>query len=236
MVGYGKLRRLSSAFTLIELLVVIAIIAILAAMLLPALSRARENAKSAACANHLKQLGLAVWMYAAEFEVYPPGYTGPSDFTFFLSPYLGATALTYGEEDKRSRVVECPSRTIRASSLTATYAAHPRVMVHTAYGETPLKVAALRRPTEILIVADAMQFPNGSALATLVDTAGISTDGLAVNAENAVPVGLDMDGVTTGVGDVRYRHGVRANLLFGDGHVGLIRKGELREKNIKINY
>jgi prepilin-type N-terminal cleavage/methylation domain-containing protein/prepilin-type processing-associated H-X9-DG protein len=67
----GTMRKRKSGFTLVELLVVIAVIAILAALLLPALGRAKITANNAVCMNNLRQQGIGLTLYVDDFDVYP---------------------------------------------------------------------------------------------------------------------------------------------------------------------
>ncbi len=107
------MQKRAHGFTLIELLVVIAIIAILAAILFPVFARAREKARQSACLSNLKQLGLAVQMYAQDYdETLPFGrmYYGPAtvinNTTIYSRPTWISQIMPYVQNEQ---IFICPS-------------------------------------------------------------------------------------------------------------------------------
>src|SRR5687768_9106283 len=170
------------AFTFVELLVVIAIIAILAALLFPALSRAKAKAKRTVCQNNLKQISLAVHLYADDHSDLLPGVHGntnfPSDFVEYkerIKDYLGKPSVSSLSE----QLFACPADIFHYELTTPNWAPVPTPLhAQGEYGRSSYwfnagallrfgtnspsvggrKLSSIRNPVRTVLVAEASAY------------------------------------------------------------------------------
>jgi len=195
--GEPRQQHGDASFTLIELLVVIAIIAILAALLLPALALARQKGQQTACINNVRQLTLAVIMYADEHsDVLPPtayddGDGNEVDWPSLLDPYIGRVA----------KVHLCPSdRLSRVNSFGLNELAF--VDLTDPDPDPPTHLSACHRPSRTVMQGDIGT--EDDFITPRPDTLKLTGPGSALNDdEDARP---------------STRHSGRCDLGFMDGH------------------
>ena len=234
----NKTKRMFS-FTLIELLVVIAIIAILAAMLMPALQGARERAKSSDCTANLRQLGQGTVFYTDNNDDYFPyhifeDYKGAdNDITFdkLIAPYVTGfpdaieafKGRAYKSDPSRNaklwRVFKCASEETTGATLGQNYTtnyinngalAGGNVSGNTALYGSPMKRTMLRRHSATFLYVDAN-----------LKWAGDST-GNPYYASLWQIIYLDPDVAGGAQPKVDWRHSDRYNMVFVDGHTASI--------------
>ncbi len=211
-------------FTLIELLVVIAIIAILAAILLPALNKARARARSIHCCGNMNSFNKAAQLYESDYDNWKPGINSATAYAyqrwiFQLRPYLG---LERADNKYYPFKLLCPGATLAlqttddaypgCGSITHSYGVNRHGYPDSTSGLfRSVKNSQVRRPSNKLWLADANDWMVSYSRAR-APAAYFLWGEVYESTKNNVPC---------------YRHADRINIIYNDGHFGTARWEEL---------
>ncbi|MCU0792531.1 MAG: prepilin-type N-terminal cleavage/methylation domain-containing protein [Opitutaceae bacterium] len=237
-------RNHRRGFTLIELLTVIAIIGILAGILIPVIGRVRASARQVQGVANLRQIGNAIELFANDNKNrFPPAVAQSNNYSIILKPYVGLRGSTFADGESRSEIFKDPSATLPGGQFH--FSANPNFMGDlqqwNGTGPRPSDFTRLvprtvaNRASQQVLLADGCQGANGNPQTHLYSVAGIYNR-LGANSDNPVARGPDIDLPSSG-GHIRWRAsgGSSTKCLWADGHVSIMRQGELRLRHFQID-
>ena len=218
-----------TAFTLIELLVVIAVIALLAALLLPALARAKAQAKRVQCVSNLSQMGTALQMYVDDNHVYPTavlervGMSG--NVPYPTHQWWYDSLVQYHQLQWTNRTFQCPAYQGDIGMLSGSYSYNVLGTGSTSLGLGGARESQVKVPSDMYAIGDAR---------VVAGTVTLTYPAYTFSATSWSPSGsifMPFDFSTASPGELQlFRHGQGFNFLFCDHHVSLVKRGDFMNR------